>query len=215
MTAPAVLFDLDGTLLDSIALILASYHHTLARFGVPQPADAEIIALLGMPLEACFAKWASETRPVEALVETYREHNLAVHDAMVRPYPGVSELVHALRTDGRKLAVVTSKRRKETMRGLAILGLDGVFETLVCSGDTPRGKPDPAPVLLALTQLGVSAGDAVFVGDSTHDIHAGRAAGVETIGVLWGPFPRADLEAAAPTALVSDAAALGALLGVR
>jgi pyrophosphatase PpaX len=170
MPRRAVLFDLDGTLLDSIALILASYHHTLEGFGVPRPADAEIIALLGMPLEACFATWASEERPIPALVERYREHNLAMHDAMVQPYPGVSEL------------------------------------------DTPRGKPDPAPVLLALERLGVAASDAVFVGDSTHDVVAGNAAGVETIAVLWGPFARAQLEAAKPTAMASSAAELERLL---
>jgi len=210
--ADAVLFDLDGTLLDSIALILASYRHTFDAHGIAQPGDAAIVEGLGTPLEACFAKWADDPRAIAAMVATYVEHNHAHHDAMVRPYHGVSELVRALRDDARKLAVVTSKRREGTLRGLRAIGLEGCFDALVCAGETARAKPHGDPVLRALELLGVAPERAIFVGDSTHDVHAGHAAGVRTAAVLWGPFDRAALEPSRPTAFARDALELRALL---
>lgn len=207
----AVLFDLDGTLLDSIELILASYRHTFVAHGLAPVEDARIVEVLGTPLEACFAKWAEQSK-VAAMIETYVAHNLANHDAMVRTYPGVSELVRALRDDRHELGVVTSKRRESTEVGLRAIGLADVFDVLVCSGETARAKPHPDPVLRALELLGVSAERAVFVGDSTHDMESGRAAGVHTAAVLWGPFTRAALEPTRPTAFARDAAELRAFL---
>jgi pyrophosphatase PpaX len=205
-----VLFDLDGTLLDSVELILASYRYTLEKEGVSRTRD-EVIALLGMPLEACFAVLAPRSA-VEPLVATYREHNLRMHDAMARPYPGVSELVLDL-AKRRKLGIVTSKRRLETERGLRLLGLDGCFEVLVCAGEAVRSKPDPAPVVRALELLGSRAEDAFFVGDSPHDVVAGNGAGVRTVAVTWGPFPRHVLVESKPTAMANDAAELERVLG--
>lgn len=208
----AVLFDLDGTLLDSIELILASYRHTLAHHGLPCPDDALILEGLGTPLEAGLRRWAPDPSAVPAMIETYVAHNLAHHDAMVRPYDGVCELVRGLREDGRKLAIVTSKRRRGTVLGLGAIGLAGCFDALVCAGDTPRAKPHPDPVQHALALLEVPRERAVFVGDSTHDMEAGRAAGVHTAAVLWGPFSRAALEATSPSAIARDAAELRAYL---
>lgn len=200
-----MLFDLDGTLLDSIALVLASVHHTLRIHGVPPPDDAEILEGLGTPLEAVFARWADAPDTLRAMADTYVAHNLAVHDEMVRPYPGVCELVHALRADGARLGLVTSKRRASAIRGLGAIGLDAAFEVLVCAGEAPRAKPHPEPVHHALRELGVDGARAVFVGDSTHDMESGRAAGVHTVAVLWGPFARAQLEPTRPSAFAHDA----------
>lgn len=203
-----VLFDLDGTLLDSIELILASYRHTFAHHGIPRPDDARILAGLGTPLEAVLAQWAPDPRAVAAMVETYIAHNHAIHDAMVRPYPGVCELVHALRDDGRRLAIVSSKRRTGVLRGLRAIGLEACFDALVCAGETARAKPHPDPVRHALARLDLDPERAVFVGDSTHDMESGRAAGVRTAAVLWGPFTRAALEPTAPSAFARDAGEL-------
>jgi pyrophosphatase PpaX len=209
----AVLFDLDGTLLDSIELILASYHHTLAQHGIsigPQP-DEDILSGLGTTLEDQFSRWVSDRARIPALIDTYRSHNLAHHDAMVRAYPGVSDVVRALDDRGAKLGVVTSKRRHGTELGLRALGLEACFDVLVCADDVARAKPHPEPVLRALDALGVAPARACFVGDSTHDMHSGRAAGVHTIAVLWGPFTRASLEPTAPDAWASDARELAAI----
>ena len=94
------------------------------------------------------------------------------------------------------MAIVTSRLRHATLRGLDICGLSRHFEVIITPEDVRNAKPDPEPVLLALERLGVPAAEALFVGDSPHDIAAGRAAGTRTAGVLWGPFPRRTLEEA-------------------
>lgn len=208
----AVLFDLDGTLLDSIALILESYRHTLIEHGLEPQPDEVVLAGLGTPLEAQLALWAPRSE-VPAMVETYVEHNLAIHDRLVRPYPGITEIVHTLRARGTKLAIVTSKRRRGTAKGLAALGLSESFDVWVCADDVARPKPDPEPVHAALTALSVEdPARALFVGDAIHDVRSGQAAGVRTAAVLWGAGTRAELEPSAPDHLLEDAAALAAVL---
>jgi pyrophosphatase PpaX len=199
MAFGAYLFDLDGTLIDSIALILASFHHTRqTHFGDSLPDD-HYLATLGMPLRDSFAAMATEAAPVEALVRTYVDFNLAKHDAMVTAYEGIVPVVRTLRERGARLAVVTSKMGNTAERGLRVVGLEGAFELIVSADDVKRGKPDPEPVLLALSKLGCAANEVLFVGDSPHDVEAGNAAGVRTAAATWGPFTRAALERARPT----------------
>jgi pyrophosphatase PpaX len=194
----AVLFDLDGTLIDSIDLILASYRHTLSAHGHPPVDDAEWLRGLGRPLRVQLGPWASNPAELEAMVRTYREFNLANHDHMVRTFDGVPELVRRLRRGGRRLGVVTSKTREGTLRGLRLAGIEEAIEVMVCADDVVHPKPHPEPITRAVTALGVEAGRTLYVGDSLHDLHAGRAAGVLTAAVLWGPFRREDLEPGAP-----------------
>jgi pyrophosphatase PpaX len=194
----AVLFDLDGTLIDSIELILSSYRHTMLSHRGATPPDSVWLAGLGTPLRAQFRKFTDDEAEVAAMVATYRTHNLANHDRMVRAYPGVLEAVRHLHAAGRTLAIVTSKTRDGAQRGLRYCGFGGLFPVVVGADDVPRHKPDPEPVRHALALLGVPAAAAVFVGDSPHDLAAGRAAGVRTAAVAWGPFARAELEALAP-----------------
>jgi pyrophosphatase PpaX len=195
---PLYLFDLDGTLIDSIALILASHHHTrLIHFGDRLPDD-HYLETLGMTLRETFRRTASSSREVEAMVRTYVEHNAANHDSMVVAYPGVVETIRQLSHRGVRLGIVTSKLKATAERGLRVAGLEGAFEIIVSAEEVTRGKPDPEPVLLALQRFGHSADEAVFVGDSPHDIHAGNRANVSTAAVTWGPFPRASLEKAGP-----------------
>lgn len=214
MRFDAVLFDLDGTLLDSIALILASHRHTLEAHGYVVPPDARLVEALGMPLEDCFARFAPGATDIPAMVETYRAHNVVLHDEMVRAYPGVSELVGELDAAGARLGVVTSKRRPEAVRGLERLGIASRFDVLVCAGESKRPKPHPDPVVLALERLGVAPERGVFVGDSTHDMDAGRAAGVATLAVLWGPFTRDALAPTQPTAFAADVEAARRFVGL-
>src|SRR5690606_32778765 len=175
--------------------------------GLPPVRDEVILAGMGTPLEAGFSQWVSDREEIARMVATYRAHNLAHHDAMARPYPGITELVRGLRERGAQLAVVTSKRREGTLKGLRALGLEDTFHTLVCADDVTRAKPHPEPVHLALERLGkVDPRRAVFVGDSTHDMESGRAAGVHTAAVLWGPFTREALEPTSPSAFGRAAA---------
>jgi pyrophosphatase PpaX len=193
-----VLFDLDGTLIDSIRLIVDSYHHTLATHGLPPQDDEVFLRGIGRPLATQLAAWASDAVPVETLVATYRRYNLANHDARVKAYPGVVACVQALSKAGTRLGIVTSKNRDGTLRGLKVAGLEEAFEVLVCSDDVTRGKPHREPVDRAVGLLGADRSRTLFVGDSIHDMHAGRHAEVRTGAALWGPFAREDLASSEP-----------------
>lgn len=193
-----VLFDLDGTLIDSIRLILDSYHHTFEVHGLPARTDEELVMGVGTPLRITLAKYTDDPGKTDALVETYRAYNLAHHDTRVSAFPGVVDCVRELRAAGVRLAIVTSKARHATQKGLALAGLAEAFPVLVCADDVTRAKPHREPVDRALALLGAASGEALFVGDSLHDMHAGRGAEVATGAALWGPFSREHLATAEP-----------------
>ena len=197
-TLRTFLFDLDGTLIDSIQLILDSFRHTLAAHGLPPRSDDQWLAGVGTPLTAQFAEWKDAAGTMEALIETYREYNLANHDRMVRGYPGVAEAVRAIRRTGRSTGLVTSKNRRGALRGLRLVGLEDAMDVLVCADDVVNPKPHPEPVEKAVRLLGADPTTTVYAGDSIHDLHSGRGAGVWTAAVLWGPFSRRQLEPAEP-----------------
>jgi pyrophosphatase PpaX len=192
------LFDLDGTLIDSVQLILDSFRHTLAAHGLPPRSDDQWLAGVGTPLTAQFAEWKDAAGTMEALIETYREYNLTNHDRMVRGYPGVAEAVRAIRRTGRSTGLVTSKNRRGALRGLQLVGLEDAMDVLVCADDVVNPKPHPEPVEKAVGLLDADPTTTVYAGDSIHDLHSGRAAGVWTAAVLWGPFSRRHLEPAKP-----------------
>ena len=196
MALTTFLFDLDGTIIDSIELILRSYRHTMAehRSGEPMPPDDMWIQGLGTPLWVQFGQITDDKEEIERMVQTYRTYNLTHHDALVRPYEGVVHEIQRIKQHGKKLGVVTSKLRDGAMRGLRISGLDQTFDVVLGCDDVTHSKPHPEPVLKAVAALGVGKDETVFVGDSRHDMESGRAAGVKTGAVLWGPFDRAHLE---------------------
>jgi len=187
------LFDLDGTLIDSIELILRSYRHTMRAHRGLEPPDEVWMQGLGTPLWVQFHHWTEDPAEIEAMVATYRAYNLEHHDELVRPYEGVVAAVRDLRKNGKTLGLVTSKIREGALRGLQVAGLEDGFEVIVGADDVTHPKPHPEPVLKALERLGAPAADTVFIGDSRHDIECGRAAGVKTAAVLWGPFDRTHL----------------------
>jgi len=193
-----VLFDLDGTLIDSVQLILESYRHTLAAHGLPPLSDDEWLRGIGTPLSAQFAPWQDDQGTMEAMIATYREYNLANHDRMVREFPGVVETVRGVRARGLKTGLVTSKARQGALRGLRLVGLDDAMDVLVCADEVHNPKPHPEPVEKAVRLLRADPANTVYVGDSIHDLRSGRAAGVRTAAVLWGPFTRAHLAPAEP-----------------
>jgi pyrophosphatase PpaX len=194
----AILFDLDGTLIDSTRLILESYRHTMRVHRGQTLPDTEWIEGLGTPLRVQFRRFTSDEDEMARMIATYREWNLANHDAMVRAFPGAPETVRNLKAGGAQVAIVTSKNRGGVERGLAVCGFDGLFDVLVTSDDVAASKPDPAPVLAAIERLGAAPDSTLFVGDSPHDIAAGRDAGTRTAACLWGPFARERLAAERP-----------------
>ena len=195
----AVLFDLDGTLIDSIELILNSAKHAFRDRNGHVPTDAEWLTGVGIPLATMFRRYAHDDADVDALIAKYREYQLANHDRLVTSYHLVVETVDGLRAAGHPLGIVTSKTGWLAQRGLDNVGLGAHFDVIVGCDTYEKHKPDPGPVLFALDKLGYEPRDAVFVGDSIYDMQAGNAAGVTTIGALWGPFSREDLAASQPS----------------
>lgn len=209
---PTVLFDFDGTLVDSVRLIVESFHHTMREHGHEPRPDAFWIAGLGTPLRVVFRGFTDDAAVVQRMIATYRQWNFAHHDATVRAYPSAVEAVRAVKRRGSRLGIVSSKNRDGLERGLALCGFDGLFDELVTSDDLEASKPSPEPVLLALERLGASPGRTLFVGDSPHDIAAGRDAGTETAACLWGPFTREQIAAERPNHWLSSFADLTRLV---
>jgi pyrophosphatase PpaX len=208
----AVLFDLDGTLIDSIELILNSARHAFAARQRECPPDSEWLNGVGIPLATAFRRYARDESEVAAFIDAYRDYQLANHDRLVRCYDAVAETLAELDRHGHPMAVVTSKSDALAMRGLATSGILRFMEAIVGCDSCSRHKPDPEPVRLALERLGYEPAEAVFVGDSVYDMEAGNAAGVTTIAALWGPFDRAQLESSRPTYYLESISGLPGLL---
>jgi len=198
----AVLYDFDGTLADSTELIMRCYRHTMATHLGECPPDEAWLAGFGTPLETQIARFARDAREHDAMLATYREHQNEHHDVLLRPFPGAVETVAELKRRGLALAVVTSKHRRATLRGMDLCGITDLFDVLITPEDVENAKPHPEPVHLALTRLGVAPAEALFVGDSPHDMVAAREAGTRTAAALWGPFPREALLAEHPDHLL-------------
>lgn len=205
---PAVLFDLDGTLIDSVQLIVQSARHAFATcedYRGQVPTDAEWLVDLGMPLPTMFARFTQDPDELERLIEGYREFQGEHHDRLVTCYDGIVDAVREIHDLGHPIGIVTSKSERMAARGLSLVGLEPFIDTVVGLESATRHKPDPEPVRVALDRLAVSADEAIFVGDSPHDMTAGRAAGVLTVAVLWGPFTRAQLAATRPDYIIRGA----------
>ena len=190
MRYPTVLFDLDGTLIDSGAIILASFRHatqTVLRREIP---DAELSALVGGS-NIHDQMRAIDAAQVEELVRVYREHNEPLHDEL-EAFEGIEHVLAELRREGRRLGIVTAKRRKTVELAFAVLPLERYFDVVVTSDVTERHKPHPEPVLHALGLVDGRPDEAAFIGDSPFDVQAGKAAGVFTIGVSWGKIHPAE-----------------------
>ena len=194
----ALLFDLDGTLVDSIELILSSFRYTFRQHLGEVPPDSKWIAGLGTPLFTQLKEFTQEDALARAMIATYRQYQLAHHDEFMRSYEGVTEAMAELRARGHTTAVVTSKMSDLAVRALDFTGLRDTIDIVIGMEDTQRHKPDPEPVRVALAKLGRAANEAVFLGDSPHDIASGNAAGVITVAAQWGPFSRQELDAAKP-----------------
>ena len=189
----AVLFDLDGTLIDTIDLLLECARHTFEG-RTPAPTDEEWIAGIGTPLRKQFAAYTTSDEEVEALAQRYRAYQREHHDRLTSAFPGVLETLDELERRGHPMGIVTSKSNEMMDRGLEWVGIMLHMRTRVGMDNAKRHKPDPHPVEVALEDLGYSPDEALFPGDSPHDIASGNAAGVITVAALWGPFTRDQLD---------------------
>ncbi|MCX5756358.1 MAG: HAD-IA family hydrolase [Gemmatimonadetes bacterium] len=201
---PAVLFDMDGTLLDSIELILAGAVFAFEGREGNRPTRDEWRALIGTPLDAMLAKWSSGPEDVLLLRARYRQFQLENHDSYVSLYDGVESALRELHARGHPLGIVSSKLDAGIRRSMDFYKLTPLFDVIVGMDHTAHHKPHPEPVRFALGKLGVAPNDAIFVGDSPHDIESGNAAGVETVGVTWGAFSREEIAHANPNAWIAS-----------
>ncbi|MBP2018360.1 pyrophosphatase PpaX [Symbiobacterium terraclitae] len=184
----AVLFDLDGTLIDTNQLIVESFQHVFRSELGLEVTPAEIYPYFGEPLHTTLARYGPDR--ADELVAAYRKFNLSQHDRMVRPFPGVAGAVADLQAAGVRLGVVTSKITELALRGLRVCGIADYFPVVVGVDQTQRHKPEPDPALRAIALLGVEPGPRVLmVGDSPFDIACGRAAGCMTAAVGWAANP--------------------------
>lgn len=209
---PAVLFDMDGTLLDSIDLIVESAVYAYDGREGPRPTRAEWQALIGTSLDSMLARWARDEADVDFLRTRYREFQVENHDRFVRLYDGVEETLRALHARGHPLAIVSSKLDAGIRRSMDYFNLTPLFDAIVGIESTTHHKPHPEPVFFALEQLGVAAHEAVFVGDSPHDVEAAKAAGVRVIAVTWGAYTRDEIAPSGPDAWIERLPDLDGLL---
>jgi pyrophosphatase PpaX len=211
MRFPIVLFDLDGTVVDSGDIILASMRHAAKEVLGVEPPDEQLMAAVGGPgLEAQMHALAPDL--VDELVTVYRAHNEPLHDELVC-CSGMEDVLVRLKDEGRRLGIVTAKRRQTVELAFARIPIAHLFETVLGGDETERHKPDPEPLLLALERLGSKPEEAAYVGDAPFDVQAAKAAGVFAIGVTWGGIhSRERLEAEHPDALVDTTEELLAVL---
>ncbi|APC49114.1 pyrophosphatase PpaX [Virgibacillus halodenitrificans] len=211
MNIDTILFDLDGTLIDTNELITASFEHTFKKHNLSFTKE-EIMGFNGPPLLDTFHNIDPERADV--LVKTYREHNLAEHDRYVKAFPYAVETIQKLKNSGKKVGIVSTKMAKSVHMGLTLTGLEPLFNTIITYDDVQHAKPHPEPVIKAMKELDADGASTLMVGDNYHDIVAGKNAGVQTAGVSWAHKGRDSLLAYKPTYMLEDMRDLLKITGV-
>jgi len=211
----AILFDLDGTILDTRDLILNSmqYAYTKVLGAELLPSDDELLSLVGIPLREQMERISPQNS--EALFEAYLEGNSQAPDSMLRSFSGTAETLALLRESGLRLAVVTLKRHHSAAEGLESTGLLDYFEFVLGADDTTENKPKPGPLLDAAQIMGLATHECTYVGDSPFDMLAARSADILAIGALWGMFSKEALLEAGAELFVSHISELPRLLKER
>jgi phosphoglycolate phosphatase len=220
--ARAVLFDLDGTLVDTAPAIARAVNRSLNDRGMDAQPEEVVRGWIGGGMETllrrtlqAFALPEDDRTALAELVAGFRVHYRSCLAEGAEPYPGMRELLHELRADGCRLALVTNKPREFAVPLLRALDLDGFFGILLCGDDLPTQKPDPLPLLTALRALAVEPAGSWMIGDSIADVLAAERAGVSSVLMAHG-YGSSDPQAlAGATWHAADVAQLRALLYPR
>jgi pyrophosphatase PpaX len=205
-----ILFDFDGTLIDTTGLILESFRVTAREFLDEQPPDDVLLAGVGIPLRTQME--ALSPGRGDEMVAFYRAHNHAHHDELARPYPHVEEVLSELSVRGMPMAVVTSKGRAAVDLGVRMIGLERHVQRVFTSDDVEIHKPDPHPLRHAAGELGLDLTRCIYLGDSPHDMAAARDGGAIAVAALWGMFERGRVLAERPDYALEDIDELPALI---
>jgi len=210
----AVLFDLDGTILDTNELIIQSFLHAL-QGALPEGFGREqIITHMGQTL-ADQLRMFSRQEDIGVYHAAYRDYNDRMHDGMVSLFPGVADTVGRLRRHGIKLGVVTTKARRSTERALRMFGLYELMDAVITLDDVEHAKPHPEPVLKALAAMEAEAMHACMVGDSVVDMESALRAGAIPVGVAWSLKGEAVLRQAGAAHVLASMEQLLTLCGIR
>jgi pyrophosphatase PpaX len=206
----AVLFDLDGTLIDTVELIRVSFRYaTEAVLGESIP-DEITMANVGQPLMTQFTDMAPDH--ADELLRVYRAFNMEHHDDLAHSYPGTTAVLEDLASRGVRMGVVTSKGTQAATRGLELFGLTRFFEVIVTADDVPFHKPDPYPLRAAAAAMGVPLEYCVYLGDSPHDMQAAISGDAIAVAALWGAFSETEVLAPGPAYALASIEELPALL---
>ncbi|MBI2423977.1 MAG: HAD-IA family hydrolase [Candidatus Hydrogenedentes bacterium] len=197
-----VLFDLDGTLIDSTGAIVTSLYHTFDTLGLPRPDRKTIVDSIGFPLAVQLGMLTSHD--AGECTRIYRAHYMATANGSTTLLPGTRELLAALACAGMKIGFATSKKRSAAEMLLEHLGVLHYFEVRLGPDDVIHAKPHPEVVEKAVALMGLRLDEVLFVGDMYFDVEAGKAAGVRTIAVATGYNTRAELEALQPHAVIDS-----------
>ena len=187
MKIKGVLFDLDGTLVNTTPLILESFRHTFKQFGMVVPSDSELVAGFGLPMRTAVTAYMPDEMADE-FCDAYRAYQRTRHDELIEGIDGVGETLSSLKQSGIKMAVVTSKKRPAAIHDLGCYNLVEYFDTIIACDDCAENKPLPGPSLMALKRLGLNGADCLAVGDSPYDLQSARAAGCQTAAVRYTSF---------------------------
>ncbi|HBC92678.1 MAG TPA: haloacid dehalogenase [Pelotomaculum sp.] len=201
MNTEAVLFDLDGTLVDSLPLIVRTYRQVFSEMNIPWGND-DVVKMIGLPLKDIGRRFVGEAAPV--FEERYQYYYHQDHDYYTRLFPGTLEMLESLKGQDIRLGIVTSKGKPGTTRTAAFTKLDGYMDVVITAHDVARHKPDPEPLLTALATLPARAERTIFIGDSSYDILTGKNAGCLTLGVAWGLDSRTELEKLSPDGILES-----------
>jgi pyrophosphatase PpaX len=213
MTIRTILFDLDGTLIDTNELIIQSFLHTLEKYYPGKYKRADVLPFIGPPLYETFH--ALDPSRVQEMIDTYRAFNHAHHDALIREFETVYETIETLHQNGFRLGVVTTKIHQTAVMGLKKTRLEPFFDCVIGLDDVEHAKPDPEPIYKALDLLQSTPDEALMVGDNYHDILAGKRAGTKTAGVAWTIKGREYLEQYEPDFMLEKMSDLLTIVGVE
>ena len=203
MRFKTLLFDLDGTIINTNELIISSFLYTLDKYYPGKYNREMLIPHFGKTLHEQMNLFG-EKDLAEEMIEVYREHNIRTHDEMVTEFPHVKEVLEELYILGPIMGIVTTKMKITAFMGLELFGLDKFMSTVIGYEDTKQHKPDPEPILLAMEQLSADPETTLMVGDSQYDIQSAKSAGITSIGVGWSLKGKEFIKQFSPDYMIDD-----------
>ncbi len=205
MALKNLLFDLDGTLVDTTDLILSSYRESVSKLVETPPTDEEILKGFGTPLTQQLDRLFPTLRSrMDEVIVLWKDAQERLHDKLIKPFPGTADVLRELKRRGHPMGVVTSKERVQAERDMELYGLVEFVDVIVCWDDTSNHKPHPEPILKGMELLAVRPEETLYVGDSLHDMKAGREAGAKVAAAMWGPFAKEPLRAFKPDYMLNS-----------